>query len=76
MQVPGARVSAIVQPNSNPTVEIPAGGLEFAAGNFVAINNCEQATVVRLANINPAGGRDLRTSEEMGKLIRAAAGVS
>ena len=39
----------------NPTVEIPATGLEFAADNFVAINNCEQATVFRIANIAAAG---------------------
>jgi type IV pilus assembly protein PilW len=55
VQIPGARIAAIVQSDANPTVEVPAGGLEFAAGNFVAINNCEQATVFRLANVNVAG---------------------
>jgi len=55
VQVPGARIAAIVQSDSNPTVEVPANGLDFAAGNFVAINNCEQATVFRVANINVAG---------------------
>ena len=55
VQIPGARIAAIVQSDSNPTVEVPGGGLEFATGNFVAINNCEQATVFRLANVNVAG---------------------
>jgi type IV pilus assembly protein PilW len=56
VQVPGARISAIVQANANPTVEVPAGGLGFTDGNFVAINNCEQATVFRIANVAaPAG---------------------
>ncbi len=55
VQIPGARIAAIVMTDSNPTVEVPAGGLEFGAGNFVAINNCEQATVFRLANVNVAG---------------------
>ena len=55
VQIPGARIAAVVQADANPTVELSAGGLEFAAGNFVAINNCEQATVFRLANVNVAG---------------------
>jgi len=55
VQIPGARIAAVVQADTNPTVEVPAGGFEFAAGNFVAINNCEQATVFRLANVNVAG---------------------
>jgi type IV pilus assembly protein PilW len=55
VQIPGARIASVVQADANPTVELSAGGLEFAAGNFVAINNCEQATVFRLANVNVAG---------------------
>jgi type IV pilus assembly protein PilW len=56
VQVPGARISAIVQANANPTVEVPAGGLGFTDGNFVAINNCEQATVFRIATVTAPGG--------------------
>ncbi len=56
VQIPGARIAAIVQSNVNPTVEVPAAGLEFAADQFVAINNCEQATVFRIANIATAAG--------------------
>lgn len=56
VQVPGARISAIVQANANPTVEVPAGGLGFTDGNFVAINNCEQATVFRVATVTAPGG--------------------
>ncbi|MCX7064721.1 MAG: prepilin-type N-terminal cleavage/methylation domain-containing protein, partial [Proteobacteria bacterium] len=55
VQIPGARIAAIVQSDTNPTVEVPAGGLDFVATNFVAINNCEQATVFRLANITGGG---------------------
>jgi len=56
VQVPGVRIAAIVQSDSNPTVEVPASGLDFAGGQFVSINNCEQATVFRLATItNPNG---------------------
>ncbi len=55
VEVPGARLAAIVQSDSNPTVEVPAGGLGFTDGNFVAINNCEQATVFRIASIATAG---------------------
>jgi type IV pilus assembly protein PilW len=53
VQVPGARVAAIVQSDEvNPAVEVPStGSLDFAAGNFVALNNCEQATVFRVASI-------------------------
>ncbi len=56
VQIPGARIAAIVQSDVNPTVEVPAAGLEFVADQFVAINNCEQATVFRIANIATAGG--------------------
>lgn len=56
VQVPGARIAAIVQSNANPTVEVPAGGLGFTDGNFVAINNCEQATVFRIATVTAAAG--------------------
>jgi len=56
VQIPGARIAAIVQANANPTVEVPAGGLGFTDGNFVALNNCEQATVFRVATVAaPAG---------------------
>jgi len=55
VQIPGARIAAIVQADTNPTVEVPAAGLDFVATNFVAINNCEQATVFRLANITGGG---------------------
>ena len=57
VQVPGRVSAAIVQIGRlTPTVEVPEDRhSEFAAGNFVAINNCEQATVFRVANINVAG---------------------
>jgi hypothetical protein len=56
VQVPGARIAAIVQSDANPTVEVPASGLDFTDGEFVSINNCEQATVFRVAQVtNPAG---------------------
>ncbi len=56
VQIPGARIAAIVQSDTDPTVEVPAGGLEFANDDFVAINNCEQATVFRVATIANPGG--------------------
>jgi type IV pilus assembly protein PilW len=59
VQVPGARIAAIVQANADPTVEVPppaAGGLGFTDDNFVAINNCEQATVFRIATVTAPGG--------------------
>jgi len=56
VEVPGVRIAAIVQSDQAPTVEVPAGGLNFSDGQFVAINNCEQATVFRLGQIvSPSG---------------------
>lgn len=54
VDVPGARIAAIVPPDTNPVVEVPADGLGFGADDFVAINNCEQAAVFRVASVNPA----------------------
>jgi type IV pilus assembly protein PilW len=62
VDVPGARIAAIVQADgcsaATPcNVEIPASGLGFAANNFVAINNCEQAAVFRVGTVNIAGAQ-------------------
>jgi type IV pilus assembly protein PilW len=52
VDVPGARIASIVQPDSNPIVEVPGDGLGFGADDFVAINNCEQAAVFRVASVS------------------------
>lgn len=62
VDAPGARIADIVRPDgcsaATPcSVEIPVGGLGFATDNFVAINNCEQATVFRVGTINVAGAQ-------------------
>jgi len=52
VDVPGARIASIVQSNADPVVEVPADGLGFGADDFVAINNCEQAAVFRVASVS------------------------
>lgn len=55
VEVPGAPIAQLVQPNAAPVVAVPADGLQFAANDFVAINNCEQAAVFQVTGIAVAG---------------------
>jgi len=55
VDVPGAPIAQITQPTDQPIVTVPAGGLPLAVDDFVAINNCEQASLFRITAIAPAG---------------------
>ena len=55
VDVPGASIAQLTQPTDQPRVNVPAGGLPFAANDFVAINNCEQASLFQITAIATAG---------------------
>ncbi len=79
VDVPGARIAAIVQATDNPVVEVPADGLGFGVDNFVAINNCEQAAVFRVGAVssNAPGAQSTLTLDAPGAgLFQNAAGGS
>lgn len=57
VEIPGAPIGNIVQADANVIeIVVPAAGVQFQTGSFVAINNCEQASLFRLGNVDVGGG--------------------
>jgi type IV pilus assembly protein PilW len=55
VEAPGAQIAQLVQATDDPLVTVPAGGLQIGVDDFVAINNCEQASVFRVTGVGVAG---------------------
>jgi type IV pilus assembly protein PilW len=72
VEAPGAPIAQIVQASDNPVVNVPAGGLTFGVDDFVAINNCEQASVFRVTALAVAGATATLTRGTGGAIYQNA----
>ena len=66
---PGERISAIVQPDSDPVVIEDDGDVTFAADDFAVISDCEQASIFRITGVNDVGA-----SIQLSRTANAGAG--
>ena len=70
VEIPGAPIADIVQPNTNPIVVVDEGDIDFAANDFAVISNCEQAALFRVTGV--AAGAAAASGEATFSLTRAA----
>ncbi len=77
VEIPGAPIASIVQSDSATIdVAVPAAGLQFAVDDFVAINNCEQAALMRVTALAAAGLTATITRGTGGAIYQNAPGKS
>ncbi|MCB1686760.1 MAG: PilW family protein [Pseudomonadales bacterium] len=70
VEIPGAPIAGIVQPNTNPIVVIDEGDFDFAVNDFAVISNCEQAALFRITGV--AAGPAAPSGEPTFSLTRGA----